>query len=606
MKAISDLLGTRAFKLFLRILQSYAAAASVLFIIDADEPQFLSMLVFIMMFWLLGAESSGERPSRRIRIVAAIFAVFYAVACVFAKYAFLSKQYGFISGFTGYMLLCCWMFFFALLRLLYVRLSRVKMLRINQAQSRFSARQVFWISFALLAAVYTFVFLCYYPGIVQADTRTQLCQIVGLDAYSNHHPLAHTMLMKVFFDLGYGLFHTQNAGVAFACIAQYVGMAAVFAFLISTLQKLRVRTGMLIAAILFFGIVPVNMGFSITLVKDIPFAGSVLLMLTLLVRLSIGLRQGDSIRMHVWEWIGLFVASIGTCVLRTNGIYAFVPLIPLGFVFYGKCQWKLIPVLGMALVLSFLYRGPVLNALGITPPDAAEGLCIPAQQIARVIVDGGELSQTDEELLRHVVDLDQVVQTYQPNYADFIKGLIRETGDQAYLTEHAGDYFKLWLKLGLRYPKEYLFAEIDQTIGFWYPNISFTALYLGGIHPESTRLDISTAPVITGEPAALINAWFTGAPIYPIFGLSYAVGIGTWIAMAMFGMAIVNRRRASLIPYLFLLLLLGTLMVATPVHAEFRYLYAMFVSVPLLVVLPFLENCDAIAGHIKSIGRSHK
>ena len=70
-------------------------------------------------------------------------------------------------------------------------------------------------------------------------------------------------------------------------------------------------------------------------------------------------------------------------------------------------------------------------------PDTIEALSIPAQHIARVITDGGELTQEQEELLSKVVDLERVPKEYDSTISDPIKTLVREKGNQDYIKEHA-------------------------------------------------------------------------------------------------------------------------------------------------------------------------
>ena len=565
-----------------RLIAAYAAAAAALFLSGETEPQILSLLVFALMFLLLGLNK--ERADGRTRVVSAVLAAIYALCAVCANYAWLSKEYGFFSAYTVRTAALLWIFFYALLITLYPRMRAARMRRSGAAA--WTSGRVFLVALIGLLLVYTWCFLCHFPGNVMADTRTQLAQIVGLDPYSNHHPMAHTLAMKAFFDLGYAIFGTQNAGVAFITVSQYVSAAAVFAFLLSTMHRACVRRSVLVCSFLFLAFAPNNLLFSITLTKDVPFALMGVLLFTLLWR-----RMGDppaKRAARITETVLLAVGAAGVCALRTNGVYAFLVLLPLGLLLLPKKKWRaLYPALLVGLAAALLFRGPALNAMGATPPDAIESLSIPAQHIARAVTDGCELTDDEAALLGEIVDVEKIAATYDPHTSDPIKELVRDKGNQAYLSSHSGAYLKLWLSLGARNPKEYLFAQIDETVGFWYPNVEYTSLYLGGIHNESTRLDISTEPVLTGEPAALLNAWLTGARIVPLLGLVYTIGTASWLGLLLLGLAILRKRTWQILPSLYWLLLFGTLMIATPVHAEFRYLYALFCMLPLLAAMPF-------------------
>ena len=587
MESIGKLFNKIPWRLLRQGFESLAAASMTLFLTRNSEPQILSLVVFLIMFLLLRS-GAGNQP-KRIRVVAGIFALFFAAACVLAEYAYLEETYGgFFCADTAWQFFMAWVFFSALLRILYGKLSTAKVLQQDGSKAGLTSAQVFWLCFSGFALVYTVVFLCHFPGNVMADMRTQLAQMVGLDPYSNHHPMAHTLAMEVFFDLGMALFGTQNAGVACITISQYLAVAAVFAYAISTMRHFRVRPLLLVLSALFFAFAPNNLLFAVTPVKDIPFGIMTVLMICVIWRLAEGLRQNKPFKAMWPQWLLLLTASTGVCVLRTNGIYAFVPFLLLCPVFLKKRQRMVMPAMGLALLLALLFRGPILTAMEVPPPDTIEALSLPAQHISRVIAEGHALSQEDRQLLSQVVDVEAIPETYESYISDPIKALVRETDNQAYIVAHKKEFFSLWLRLGLSYPKEYLYAQIDETVGFWYPNVQYESLYLGGIHPESTRLDIATEPKLTGFIPAMLYKYLTGTRDFAVFALTFSIGTATWVAVAFFGMAIVNRKRAGLLMYLFVFFVLGTLLIATPVHAEFRYLYSLFAALPVLMALAFL------------------
>ena len=594
MEKIRTWLGGNAARLLWRLVLGYAAASSALFLTGETEPQILSLCVFLGMFFLMdtprGAVNAGTRA------VSAVLALVYALCALVANYAWLSKAYGFFSLYSVKMLALLWLAFYGLLTALYPRCLSTRMRR--EGAAKLTSAQAFFIAFLGLLAVYTWCFLCHFPGNVMADTRTQLAQIVGLDPYSNHHPMAHTLLMKVFFDLGYALFHTQNAGVACVTVSQYVAVAAAFAFLLATMQKKGVRAALIVCSFLFFAFAPNNLLFSVTLTKDVPFAIATLLLFTLLWR-----RMGEEKKAaRIVETVLLGVSALGVCTLRTNGVYAFLVLLPLMLLCLPKRKWlSVYPALLCGLALALVFRGPVLRGMGVTPPDAIESLSVPAQQIARAVSDGYAPNAEEAALLDAVVDTARIADTYDPHTSDPIKELVREKGAQQALSENKGAYLRLWLSIGRKNLKSYLFGWVDETVGFWYPNIEYTSLYLGGIHRESTRLDISTEPVLTGEPAALLNAWLTGARIVPVLGLVYTIGTATWAGLFLLGLAVLKKARWQVLPSLFWLLVFGTLMLATPVHAEFRYLYAVFVLLPLLTILPYTGGDGELLANTESV-----
>ena len=63
-----------------------------------------------------------------------------------------------------------------------------------------------------------------------------------------------------------------------------------------------------------------------------------------------------------------------------------------------------------------------------------------------------------------------------------------------------------------------------------------------------------------------------------------------WIMVFMLGAAFVKKRRSLLMCYLPVLGVWLTLLIATPVFAEFRYAYSIFMTVPLLCFIPFVSE----------------
>ena len=65
----------------------------------------------------------------------------------------------------------------------------------------------------------------------------------------------------------------------------------------------------------------------------------------------------------------------------------------------------------------------------------------------------------------------------------------------------------------------------------------------------------------------------------------WSLGLTTWTML--FCMAYALYRRQSCLPYLPYVMLFISLLLATPVHAEFRYTYGLFVALPYLVGISF-------------------
>ena len=192
----------------------------------------------------------------------------------------------------------------------------------------------------------------------------------------------------------------------------------------------------------------------------------------------------------------------------------------------------------------------------------------------------GAAYQEQIDLLDRTVDYDSIAAYYQPELSDPVKALI-QYGDPEYLDAHKGEYLKLWLRLGLRYPADYWNAFVDQTHGYWYPgNPGLTVNE--SISPND--LGLSGQSVLAGTPAwkiaEILNKLYT---IFPLYGLLYSIGFFTWAAVFWCANCALNGRKRNCLLFVPFFALILTLCLATPVAADLRYGYPLILSMPLLL-----------------------
>lgn len=423
-------------------------------------------------------------------------------------------------------------------------------------------------------------FLYQYPGIMTPDSINQFEQVLGLIPYSNHHPLAHTLVIKLLYKAG--LVFTSNMVIAlsFYTFFQMCFLAFSASYLIRTAKLFHIRPLLLFAVTLFYALIPYHAVFSVTIWKDVPFAGCVLILGCCLLRLF---KKAD------FEALALFVLSgIMMCLFRSNGWYGFLLCIPFLLAFYRRRAKAVLSCTAAVFLVSALIRYPVMNAFGVIQPDLVESLSIPSQQIAAVICNDRSLTEEQLALIESVVDLTYIKDLYNPTYADNIKELIR-AGNPSFLEEHKGEFLKLWITLGLTYPGDYLTAYRDQTYGYWYPDSFYLVAEAEGV--SGTSLGVSHTPLIGGPLVVKSKeiAVKLGSMV-PIYSLLWSMGIAFWIFVFCMGNIIVRKEKAKLICYLPSFALYLTVLTATPVATEFRYVYFMVFSLPFYLITALLRE----------------
>lgn len=457
-------------------------------------------------------------------------------------------------------------------------------------------------------------FLYEYPAVMTPDSVNQLEQALSMVPYSNHHPWVHTMIIKAFYSLGFFLTGNQNAALAFFTVFQMCFMAACAAWLIATLQKLGVKCAICYLITAFYALVPYHAVFAVTIWKDVMFSGSVLLFTTALTRLFFSFALDDTpsngrippVKKSSPADSGGFISSfIGSskhelllscaiyvlsgvmmCLLRSNGWYAFLFSMP--FLLYAsRHRLKFMLPLHLAiLAIALMIKVPVMNAFHVAQPDFVESICIPLQQTARVLYEEKELTPEQWESVHKVMDTTYIKELYASGFADNMKELVR-AGNPDYLTEHKGEYFKLWLSLGLQYPSAYLKAYIDQTIGYWYPDVAYTVGDIDGIIANETG--IASQPLIGGPFVVKTKEILLKlGDMLPLYGLLFSMGAMFWTLISCLAILFAKKQYRRCILFLPELAVILTLLIATPVSSEFRYAYSLAYTLPLYLLLPFI------------------
>lgn len=525
---------------------------------------------------------NGAVNVRRIRAVSAVTALMFASMCLLASASALTAGLDhrlfqaiiLSAGGIGFYFL-----FYYSLYLLFTYASAFFL-----SEEALPIRHLPLISFFCCLLGWLPYFLYEYPGIMTPDSINQLEQVLAMVPYSNHHPWAHTMVIKFFYSIGRIFTQDMNAALAFYTIFQMGFMAFCAAWLIATLQKLRVKNLLCILVLAFYSLVPYHGVFAVTIWKDILFSGAVLLFTTTLLRLLFFTDAAGRERLHT---IFLYILSGSMmCLFRTNGWYAFLFSLPfLLYAFRSRIKVLLaahLPILAIVLLMKLV----IMNAYEVTQPDFAESICIPLQQVARVICEDKELTPAQWESVHRVIDTTYIKELYAPGFADNMKELVR-AGNPGYLAENKGEYLQLWVSLGLKYPAVYLQAHVDQTIGYWFPDVAYTVGDIDGIIANETGVysrPLIAGPLVVKTKEILLKL----GDIIPLYGLLSSTGFMFWVLLCCLSIIVLRKKYSCLPLFLPGLAVILTLFIATPVSSEFRYAYSLACTLPLYIIIPFL------------------
>ena len=137
-----------------------------------------------------------------------------------------------------------------------------------------------------------------------------------------------------------------------------------------------------------------------------------------------------------------------------------------------------------------------MNYFGIPQADFVESLSVPAQKIARVLVEEAEISEDDYRLITDVIDTTYIHELYAPDFADNIKELIR-AGHPDVLESNKAAYLGLWMRTMAKHPIITGKAWFDLVGGYIYPDVKYSVGDIDGIMGNSYGLE--WMPIIGGK-----------------------------------------------------------------------------------------------------------
>lgn len=321
------------------------------------------------------------------------------------------------------------------------------------------------------------LFLCWlpallsiFPGAFAYDSHEEWMQITtGITA---HHPVLHVLLLGGCVEGFYQLTGSYNVGIAVYCILQMLILAGVFAYTIKFMERYKVCRSIRIFALLFYCVHPVIQLFSISTTKDVLFTAASLMFL--LYSIDICVRKEEFFSKKTYQ-IGFVCSAFFTMILRNNGLYVVLIMLAV-FFFQNRKYIKRYAFIVTGIILCYaIYTGPFYKILDAEAGGIQEMLSVPIQQVARVYQYNYEELQEEELELLYQVLPEKNLKSYRSTVSDFVKqGFVQDA-----FKENAGEYLKLWLRWGIRYPLTYVNSFLINTSDFWYPN----AVINGYQHP---------------------------------------------------------------------------------------------------------------------------
>ena len=299
--------------------------------------------------------------------------------------------------------------------------------------------------FVILFTLYTIMFISMYPGTISYDTQICILQfyhkpnvvsshvnLLSQAQYiTDHHKIAYVYLVGGCLELGRKLFHSYSVGYAFYMFIQYTSFSFAIAYIFSFISK---RVGKIKW---LFMLNPIMLEFPFNANKDVLFSCFFMIFSVNFIRFLYGKTN----------YIIMILSAIGMCLFRGNAIYVLLITFLLSAALKRKKQ--IFVLFCILLAFGYCYSHILLPVLDIAPSSKKEMLSVPFQATARYSLYYGEdVSNSEKEVINKVIDYDSLSSLYLPILSDPVK----EKYNENCTTKELENYFKKWIKMGLRHP----------------------------------------------------------------------------------------------------------------------------------------------------------
>ena len=191
------------------------------------------------------------------------------------------------------------------------------------------------------------------------------------------------------------------------------------------------------------------------------------------------------------------------------------------------------------------------------------------------------VSDEDEELINAVMPLDIIKETYNIRYSDHLK--FSSDFNANAICDNKGKYLALYCRLLIKYPKDFIEAGLNLTIGYWYPGVDKSCVS----YDYDSRYQFYENIGVANYSKSDIYRHFLTSDVRENVFEAWLWSPGVAI-MIMFGLMLICLSQKS---YMLLLSFMPTvfcwlsLMIATPSYCETRYVFYVFLNIPIWIVL---------------------
>lgn len=423
-----------------------------------------------------------------------------------------------------------------------------------------------------MLAVSLFMFIAFFPAAMTPDSLSQWEQ-AKTQEFTDWHPVMFTwtiMLLTQIWD---------SPGIL--ALFQITLLSLTMGYMGYLMKRFSVHRAIIWTVLIGAAIMPTSAIFSIIIWKDVTYSVALLffsLMIVLLVKTNGGEAKKGS-------FLILFLLSSFVLVFfRHNGFPVFVITMIATIAMYRHTWKQLVPAALAIIIIHQIITGPVYTKLEVVGSDPQEALSIPTQQIANIVVSGGDMTEAQRAYINRLMPLELWEEKYNPYAVDPIKFSWGDYDRWVIYNDWPG-YFKIWGQLVLQNPGLATEAFLKESSLVWqinqpedgYMNRYVTNLYHGnefGLVNKVIEPHITQAAAVYLKVDSAIEEFIWRPAVY------------TFLTVLLFYVAYVRNNWRVWLMLLPIALNTAAVMAAIPAQ-DFRYLYgnALFFYVAIFISL---------------------
>lgn len=421
----------------------------------------------------------------------------------------------------------------------------------------------------------------HFPGTAASDSVRILSNPIGM---AGQHTLFYNLLLSGIFKLGTWITFGSSWGGAFLySICQMVYIAYIISYIIEWMSHRNISPLITLAILFFYAVSPMVANIAILAVKDSIWGATSLLYIPFLMEIHDS--QGLILQRKKKLLLFIFVSVILT-LTRNNGKYVTFILL-LGLLIAYKNKWKqILLIILLGVMLPIMVDSAIMKFLG-QKKDFVESMALPLQQISMTVVSDGEINEKQKEVIDNIMSRENFEKYYAPCSVDSIKW--GEGGKQLnkyYIRTNKSTFLLTWLSMFPSNICNYVKAFLLNSYGYWGFHVSTVQGYYRDYWHADDHVYVEHIQILPDSLETLLKDYYSS------FKDKYTAGELFWVILFLFLLELGNRNGKWIVfvPFLSVWLIL---MLSAPIANGFRYVYPLYLSIPVLLGITIFEYDDA-------------